>query len=338
MLAPAVLAQLAPGVSAAVLDCELLVWNVKHRRPEPFNLLRPAMTAAMNPDGADMDEVLNMAGAQMGVLPPGVGCDAAYEPPRLRDVTLLFAVFDVLRVNDDVLIDLPLRERHAHLRAVLRPAPAGVEVGVARPGTSVKRMTAHLAPVLPGVPFMPDHVASVLGSCEADVVAAFKKADVRGDEGIVVKLLASRWVPGDHKGGWFKLKPAYGNRLDIDALVLGGKYGGGTLREGVVSEYVVGLLSRPLPPGWDRAAGLPPGTKFLTFARLGTGMTADERQATLGALRGRGRRVGKRVPGGGGGGGGGGGQEGAGWAAGKPTPTPTSKPRLFPLLPLPGRP
>ena len=102
VLAPAVLAQLAPGVSAAVLDCELLVWNVKHRRPEPFNLLRPAMTAAMNPDGADMDEVLNMAGAQMGVLPPGVGCDAAYEPPRLRDVTLLFAVFDVLRVNDDV--------------------------------------------------------------------------------------------------------------------------------------------------------------------------------------------------------------------------------------------
>ena len=41
------------------------------------------------------------------------------------------------------------------------------------------------------------------------------------EEGIMVKDLASPWVPRDRSGTWFKLKPDHAMSQEIDAVVIG---------------------------------------------------------------------------------------------------------------------
>ena len=45
---------------------------------------------------------------------------------------------------------------------------------------------------------------------KAEVERAARKAEENLEEGIMIKSLASQWIPGAYRNAWVKMKPEYG--------------------------------------------------------------------------------------------------------------------------------
>jgi len=141
--------------------------------------------------------------------------------------------FDVLRLGGQDLIGLPWTERRAALE----------DLGLDAPGWQVP-------PYLPGV--------------GAEAMELSRSARL---EGVVAKLLTSRYEPGRRSSAWIKVK-----HVATQAVVIGGwRAGRGGLSGGLGSVLV----------------GLPAGDGTLVYAgRVGTGLTIDGRRALLAQLQG----------------------------------------------------
>lgn len=76
-----------------------------------------------------------------------------------------------------------------------------------------------------------------------DVGEALDAAILNREEGIMVKNLDSTYLPNERKGHWIKLKPEYidGVGDDLDLLVVGGYYGSGGRRGGMISHFLLGV-------------------------------------------------------------------------------------------------
>lgn len=104
-----------------------------------------------------------------------VGLDAAGEPSFEAlgaGGRSVYAVFDLLWLDGETLLDLPLIERKARLAAVLRDDPR-------------VRLTEHV---------------------EGSGLVCFREAEARRLEGIVAKDRTSRYVPGLRSKAWRKIK------------------------------------------------------------------------------------------------------------------------------------
>ncbi|GAY37252.1 hypothetical protein CUMW_027640, partial [Citrus unshiu] len=96
-------------------------------------------------------------------------------------------------------------------------------------------------------------------------------------QGIVLKDLGSKWEPGDRSGKWLKLKPEYIRAgSDLDVLIIGGYYGSGR-RGGEVAQFLVALAERPAPDTYPR--------RFISFCRVGTGLSDEELDAVVTKLK-----------------------------------------------------
>ncbi|MFD5384055.1 ATP-dependent DNA ligase [Streptomyces sp. NPDC127074] len=116
--------------------------------------------------------------------------------------------FDLLVVDDDVLLDLPARERHAEL-ARIAPGPRRVRRLVADdPGDPETRRAAR--------------------EFAADVLA-------RGHEGVLVKSLEAPYGAGRRGASWLKVKPVH----TLDLVVLAAEWGHGR-RTGKLSNLHLG--------------------------------------------------------------------------------------------------
>ncbi|GAQ79067.1 putative DNA ligase 4 [Klebsormidium nitens] len=153
-----------------------------------------------------------------------------------------FVAFDIVFLGDSDLLNRSLQERKIILEKLVPEVPS------------------LLYRVLPGVaPF------SILPKTEQEVDDFFSTIVTAGDEGIVLKDLASPYECGDKSGAWLKVKPDYVNgAVDLDVLIIGGFYGQGH-HGGKVGQFLCGIADRPLEA--DRP------TKFLSFCRVGTGFT-----------------------------------------------------------------
>lgn len=114
--------------------------------------------------------------------------------------------FDVLAAGDDVLLDLPVRERYARLAELV-------------PETSRVRRLAVEDPARQ--------------SADAEAFAA--EALRRGHEGVVVKGLDSPYVAGRRGKQWLKVKPVH----TLDLVVLAAEWGHGR-RTGLLSNLHLG--------------------------------------------------------------------------------------------------
>ncbi|KAL2580869.1 hypothetical protein AAZV13_15G151400 [Glycine max] len=109
-----------------------------------------------------------------------------------------------------------------------------------------------------------------------EVERFFKETIENRDEGIVLKDHSSKWEPSDRSGKWLKLKPEYIQAgSDLDVLIIGGYYGSGR-RGGEVAQFLVGLAERPSPNTHP---------KFISFCRVGTGLSDDELDAVVTKLK-----------------------------------------------------
>ena len=203
VLDAAVLGSVVGGAAAPlVLDGEVVVWNRASSAFDPFGGIIPVAIAAASDD--------TRGGAPLASTAPRARAMLEYDPPAAADLVLVYAPFDVLRVGDDVIADRPLSERHKVLRSVLGlgdddASPPTTLVSTCIPLGPAGVIHGRVEPLLPGRPFMGGEPQSALGSTAADVEAAFQAGQRRGDEGVMVKSLASPWTPGGKKL-WCKVR------------------------------------------------------------------------------------------------------------------------------------
>ena len=125
----------------------------------------------------------------------------------LEAAPVVFFAFDILQLDDDSLLDQPLRDRLIRLRSVVD------ESGVLRLG--FQRTV----------------------STPADIEEAFDAARARANEGLVVKAPDSLYTPGRRGKAWLKYKKALAT---IDCVITAAEYGHGK-RRGVLSDYTFAI-------------------------------------------------------------------------------------------------
>jgi DNA ligase 1 len=119
----------------------------------------------------------------------------------MASVPVIYVAWDVLMIDDEVLIDAPLRERRARLEALMVPHPLALA-----------------------------HLERVHG--EAEIDRRFDDARARLNEGLLLKQPESAYTPGRRGLNWLKLK----RPLDtLDVVVVGAEWGHGK-RRGVLSD------------------------------------------------------------------------------------------------------
>ena len=134
-----------------------------------------------------------------------------------------------------------------------------------RGGASKGRVQIHVPAKDPTEPVNPDCVvAATLGEIET----YFWRAVDRGDEGLIIKDLGSKWEPGARGDSWLKIKPDYLPTEDLDVVIIGGFYGTGRQRGGKIAEYLLGIVETP-----TREGARP--TRVMSFSKVGTGMSVD---------------------------------------------------------------
>ncbi|KAF7837964.1 DNA ligase 4 isoform X1 [Senna tora] len=172
--------------------------------------------------------------------------------------------FDILYVGDTSVIHQSLKERHELLRKVVRPLKGSLEILIPNGGLNTDNPTGE-----PCWSFVARNVD--------EVERFFKETIENRDEGIVLKDLGSKWEPSDRGGKWMKLKPEYIQAgSDLDALIIGGYYGSGR-RGGEVAQFLVGLAEHPSPNTHPK--------RFISFCRVGTGLSDDELDAVVTKLK-----------------------------------------------------
>ena len=222
---------------------------------------------------------------------------SACEPLRVKDLELVYVAFDVLYDEDRSVIDRPLRERHEILKNAFLDVTecddvvqgdGGVFLGSGPdPNRFVTRgrISLNVPASEAGDPPNPD---ALVGATLRDVEDALWARIERQEEGLVLKDLESRWVPGERDKKWVKLKPDYLPTEDLDVVVVGGFKGTGALRGGKIAEYLVGIVEAPKAVGDERdplgderdplgdegtkTPGFP--TRVISFSKVGTGMSA----------------------------------------------------------------
>lgn len=180
------------------------------------------------------------------------------------DRQLCYVAFDILYVGDTSVIHQTLKERHELLQKVVKPLKGRLEILVPYGGLNAHRPS--------GEPCW-----SLVAHNVDDVEKFFKETIENRDEGIVLKDLGSKWEPSDRSGKWLKLKPEYIRAgSDLDVLIIGGYFGSGR-RGGQVAQFLVGLAERSAPNTYPR--------RFISFCRVGTGLSDDELDAVVTKLK-----------------------------------------------------
>lgn len=149
-----------------------------------------------------------------------------------NDVPVLFQAFDLLWLDGRSLLHLPLVERRVLLDELELP------VGIDR--VTVQRVRSA-----------------------DEVEECFRLARARGNEGLIIKDVASAYSPGRRGHAWLKLKAELAT---LDVVVVGAEMGHGK-RSHVLSDYTFAIR--------DDRAGAPSGA-LLTIGKAYTGLTDAE--------------------------------------------------------------
>lgn len=139
----------------------------------------------------------------------------------LARVPVVFVAYDMLYQNGEVLLELSLEERRARLEALI----GGESGAVPGPGGCA-----------------PSRLMRVEAVDEIDPL--FDAARARGNEGLVIKDPASRYVPGRRGREWLKVKKAYAT---LDVVVTAAEVGNGGRRR-FLSDYTFAVRASESDP------------------------------------------------------------------------------------------
>jgi DNA ligase 1 len=182
-----------------ILDGEILAWNPAEGRALPFTALQQRL--GRRQVTREMQE----------------------------EIPVVFMAFDLLSLNGKLLLDLPLFGRRHELESLVARHAAHTG-NFERRGQSLlfthpdARQHAFPRLMLAGTTYL--RTAEQLDR-------AYDEARARGNEGVMIKALASTYQPGRRGLAWLKLKRELAT---LDVVVTGAEFGHGK-RVGVLSDY-----------------------------------------------------------------------------------------------------
>ena len=216
----------------AILDGEIVAWEY------PQDLALTQLVVDESPSEAGEIKAGEIKAAELGqarpfsVLQQRLGRKKVSEK-MLREIPVAFLVFDILYANNELLIDRSLRERALVLDELLaekniehrehRTAPEKIGAQgqfIFGDGDQLRVAQIIRAPVF-----------RVSSSDELD--GLFVAAQARGNEGLMIKDLASPYTPGKRGKSWLKMKRELAT---LDVVVTAVEFGHGK-RIGVLSDY-----------------------------------------------------------------------------------------------------
>jgi DNA ligase-1 len=168
----------------------------------------------------------------------------------MRDVPVAYLVFDVLCFGGELLLDRTLLERAEILDKVLAtPRAAAVSQSPSQARLSFEDEEVYSAVVL--------RAPVWTARSPEDIEKLFAAARARGNEGLMIKDLDSRYTPGRRGKSWLKLKRELAT---LDVVVTAVEYGHGK-RIGVLSDYTFAV--------WD-------GDRLVNIGKAYSGLTDVE--------------------------------------------------------------
>jgi len=185
----------------AILDGEILAWNPATQRALSFSTLAQRLGRKRVP------------------------------PEMLRDIPAVLVVFDILYRGGQLLLNEPLSERRRQLEDFAKrwsPTSTSTE----------NRHQSHLFDAQQETSFPRLILASATRLTDPDQLdQAYLDARARGNEGVMIKSLASTYQPGRRGLAWLKLKRELAT---LDVVVTGVEYGNGR-RAHVLSDYTFAI-------------------------------------------------------------------------------------------------
>ena len=222
-----------------ILDGEIVAWS----ECGSGTLSRPIPTLAANPAEAEGRAL------PFSTLQQRLGRKRVSEK-MMREIPVAYLVFDVLCSGGDLLLDRSLRER-AHILDKLLGAPRTVAISQS-PAQSRFRFEGEelSSAAVVRAPVSAAHSSD-------DIENLFAAARARGNEGLMIKDLDSRYSPGRRGKSWLKLKRELAT---LDVVVTAVEYGHGK-RIGVLSDYTFAV--------WD-------GDRLVNIGKAYSGLTDAE--------------------------------------------------------------
>ena len=213
----------------AILDGEIVAWEY------PSNLSDTQQVVDEPASEAGEQKAVNLGRARpFSVLQQRLGRKKVSEK-MLREIPVAYLAFDVLYADGNLVIDRPLHER-ARILDELLAAPRKSFDHRCQGGPQSK---AQAALAFDSDTAYPASSARIIRAPVFRVASAeeldqfFVAAQARGNEGLMIKDLASPYSPGKRGKSWLKMKRELAT---LDVVVTAVEYGHGK-RIGVLSDY-----------------------------------------------------------------------------------------------------
>jgi ATP-dependent DNA ligase I len=234
----------------AVLDGEIVAWEY------PPNLAQTQEVVDESLSEASEIKAVNLGRARpFSVLQQRLGRKKVSDQMQ-REIQVAYLVFDVLYASGELLIDRPLRERAQLLDELLtKKAPnPGVRAEREKVGVQTKLMFGNEEERFSAQIIR----APVVRASSADALEElFVAARARGNEGLMIKDLASPYTPGKRGKSWLKMKRELAM---LDVVVTAVEFGHGK-RIGVLSDYTFAV--------WE-------GDRLVNIGKAYSGLTDAE--------------------------------------------------------------
>ena len=208
----------------AILDGEIVAWDYLQESPGAEQVVDEEFSEEAEAKAAELGRA-----RPFSVLQQRLGRKKVSEN-MLREIPVAFVAFDILYAGGELLIDRPLHKRARLLDDLIKNKTLNNRGPQGKIGRQGK------------LAFENDEESSVARVIRAPVFRAvsaeeletlFAAAQARGNEGLMIKDLASPYSPGKRRKSWLKMKRELAT---LDVVVTAVEFGHGK-RVGVLSDY-----------------------------------------------------------------------------------------------------
>jgi DNA ligase-1 len=209
----------------AILDGEIVAWEYLSQSSAAAQVVDEKFSEGAEEKAAELGRA-----RPFSVLQQRLGRKKVSEN-MLREIPVAFVAFDILYAGGELLIDRPLQERARALDDLIKKLKHREHKGTQRKIGKQGKLTfdneeeSSVAQVIR---------APVFRAVSADELETlFAAAQARGNEGLMIKDLASPYSPGKRGKSWLKMKRELAT---LDVVVTAVEFGHGK-RVGVLSDY-----------------------------------------------------------------------------------------------------
>jgi DNA ligase 1 len=253
---PELIPALAGLPQDVILDGEIVAWEFPERPEAAKAIVDQASSDQANLEAGEKNAAEMGHARPFTVLQQRLGRKKVSDK-MLRDAPVAYLVFDVLYAAGELLIDRALRERAQALDELLQaPRRAGIA------NVAGKKAVQHALAFEEAVED-PNKETRIMrapvfrASAADDLEQLFTASQARGNEGLMIKDLASTYSPGKRGKSWLKMKRELAT---LDVVVTAVEYGHGK-RIGVLSDYTFAV--------WDK-------DKLVNIGKAYSGLTDVE--------------------------------------------------------------